>query len=189
MNLLTTPTACVMSGLVHIIAFIRLSTTDALGTRDFSILSASLLGLIREEQLIESGVEIGLQSCMLKRRKIISKYFFWESQIFLSFLSRCICIPEILVCWFQVLLLIVPSQLRLQFLDLNFVGAYLQHVIHIQHQWSKHPVCCNRGLWRNQISGTNTWALFKPYWDLFNHANQVFLFFNAFWLEHHFISA
>jgi len=148
-----------MSGLVHIIAFIRLSTTDALGTRDFSILSASLLGLIREEQLIESEFEIGLQSCMLKRRKIISKYFFWESQTFLSFLSVWICILEILVCWFQVLLLILPSQLCLQFLDLNFVGAYLQHVIHIQHQWSKHPVCCNRGLWMNQIFGTNTWAL------------------------------
>jgi len=160
MNLLTTLTACAMSGLVHIIAFIRLSTTDALGTRDFSILSTSLLGLICEEQLIENGVEIGLQSCILKRRKIISKYFFWESQTFLSFfLSRWICIPEILVCWFQVLLLILPSQLCLQFLDLKFVGAYLQHVIHIQHQWSKHPVCCNRGLWRNQISCTNTWAL------------------------------
>jgi len=77
-----------MSGLVHMITFISLSTTDALGTRDFSILSTSLLRLIREEQLIESGVEIGLQSCMLKRRKIISKYFFWESQTFLSFLSR-----------------------------------------------------------------------------------------------------
>jgi len=76
MNQLTTPITCAMSGLVHIIAFIRLSTTDALGTQGFSILSASLLGLIREEQLIESGVEIGLQSYMLKRRKIISKYFF-----------------------------------------------------------------------------------------------------------------
>jgi len=85
MNLLTTLTACAMSGLVHIIAFIRLSTTDALDTRDFSILSASLLGLAREEQLIESGVEIGLQSFMLKHHKIISKYFFWESQTFLSF--------------------------------------------------------------------------------------------------------
>jgi len=72
MNLLTTLTTWEMSGLVHIIAFIRLSTTDAISTRDFSILYASLLNFIHEEQLIESGVEIGLQSCMLKRHKIIS---------------------------------------------------------------------------------------------------------------------
>ncbi|KAK9121611.1 hypothetical protein Syun_019228 [Stephania yunnanensis] len=40
-----------------------------------SSLLHSLLGLILEDnlKLIESGVEIGLQSCMLKRRKIFFK--------------------------------------------------------------------------------------------------------------------
>jgi hypothetical protein len=64
-----------MSGLVHIMANIKLPTTDAYGTRDLSILSASLLGDILKDnlKLIGSGVEIGLQSCMLKRRKIFFK--------------------------------------------------------------------------------------------------------------------
>ncbi|KAK9086482.1 hypothetical protein Syun_028876 [Stephania yunnanensis] len=72
---LTTPTACAMSGRVQIIANIKLPTADAYGFRDISILSSSLLGLILEDnlKLIESGVEIGLQSCMLKRRKIFFK--------------------------------------------------------------------------------------------------------------------
>ncbi|RDX72048.1 hypothetical protein CR513_48528, partial [Mucuna pruriens] len=51
MNLLTTPTACAMSGLVQIMAYIRLPTADAYGTRDISILSSSLLGLILEDNL------------------------------------------------------------------------------------------------------------------------------------------
>ncbi|KAL9388103.1 hypothetical protein Peur_018867 [Populus x canadensis] len=72
---LTAPTACAMSGLVHIMANIKLPTADAYGTRDISILSASLLGDILEDnlKLTGSGVEIGLQSCMLKRRKIFFK--------------------------------------------------------------------------------------------------------------------
>jgi len=74
-NRLTTPTACVMYGHVHIMAYIRLPTVDAYGTRDIFILSASLLGLILEDNLkfTGSGVEIGLQSCMLKRRKTFLK--------------------------------------------------------------------------------------------------------------------
>jgi hypothetical protein len=54
---------------------IKLPNADAYGTRDISILSASLLGDILEDnlKLIGSGVEIGLQSCMLKRRKIFFK--------------------------------------------------------------------------------------------------------------------
>jgi len=72
---LTTLIACAMFGLVHIIANIKLSTADAYGTRDISILSASLLGdiLVDNLKLIRSGVEIGLQFCMLKRRKIFFK--------------------------------------------------------------------------------------------------------------------
>jgi len=55
-------------------ANIKLPTIDAYRTQDISILSASLLGDILEDnlKLIGSGVEIGLQSCMLKRRKISS---------------------------------------------------------------------------------------------------------------------
>jgi hypothetical protein len=64
-----------MSDLVHIMANIELLTTDAYDTQDISILSASLLEDILEDnlKLIGSGVEIGLQSCMLKRRKIFFK--------------------------------------------------------------------------------------------------------------------
>jgi hypothetical protein len=64
-----------MSGLVHIMENIKLSTADAYGNRDISIISASLLGDILEDnlKLIGSGVEIVLQSCMLKRRKIFFK--------------------------------------------------------------------------------------------------------------------
>jgi len=60
MNLLTTFTACAMSSLVQIIAYIRLPTTDAYDTRDISILFASLLGLILKDeiQLIGNGVEM-----------------------------------------------------------------------------------------------------------------------------------
>jgi len=72
---LTAPTACAMSGLVHIMENIKLSTADAYGNRDISIISASLLEDILEDnlKLIGSGVENGLQSCMLKRRKIFFK--------------------------------------------------------------------------------------------------------------------
>jgi hypothetical protein len=54
---------------------IKLSTADAYGTQGISILYAALLGDILEDnlKLIGSGVEIGLQSCMLKRRKIFFK--------------------------------------------------------------------------------------------------------------------
>jgi hypothetical protein len=64
-----------MSGLVHIMENIKLSTADAYGNRDISIISASLLEDILEDnlKLIGSGVENGLQSCMLKRRKIFFK--------------------------------------------------------------------------------------------------------------------
>jgi hypothetical protein len=56
-------------------ANIKLPTADAYGTRDISILSASLLGDMLEDnlKLIGNGVEIDLQSCMLKRRKIFFK--------------------------------------------------------------------------------------------------------------------
>ncbi|KAK9183149.1 hypothetical protein WN944_026298 [Citrus x changshan-huyou] len=58
---LTAPTACAMSGLIHIIANIKLSTTDAYGTRDICFLSASLLGNILDDnlKLRGSGVEVG----------------------------------------------------------------------------------------------------------------------------------
>jgi hypothetical protein len=54
---------------------IKLSTADAYGTRDISILSVLLLGDILKDnlKLIRSGVEIGLESCMLKRCKIFFK--------------------------------------------------------------------------------------------------------------------
>ena len=72
---LTVPIACGMSGLVQIMANIKFPTADAYGTRDISILSASLLGLILEDnlKLTGRGVEIGLLSCMLKRHKILFK--------------------------------------------------------------------------------------------------------------------
>jgi hypothetical protein len=72
---LAAPSAYAMSGLVHIMTNIKLHTADAYGTRDISILSASLLGDILEDnlKLIGNGVEIGLQSCMLKRLKIFFK--------------------------------------------------------------------------------------------------------------------
>ena len=68
-------TASAMSGLVHFIANIKLLTAVAYGTRDISFLFASLLGHILEDnlKLTGSGVEIDLQSCMLKRRKIFFK--------------------------------------------------------------------------------------------------------------------
>jgi hypothetical protein len=72
---LTAPTTYAMSGLVHIMTNIKLPTADAYGTQDISILSASLLRDIVEDnlKLIGSGVKIGLQSCMLKRHKIFIK--------------------------------------------------------------------------------------------------------------------
>ena len=72
---LTAPTACAIFGLVQIITNIKLLTADAYGTRDISFLSALLLGHILEDnlKLTGSGVEIDLQSCMLKRRKIFFK--------------------------------------------------------------------------------------------------------------------
>jgi len=59
---LTALTVCAMSGLVHIMTNIKLSTTDAYVTRDIPILSTSLLVDILEDnlKLIGSGVEIGL---------------------------------------------------------------------------------------------------------------------------------
>nr|GFB29724.1 retrovirus-related Pol polyprotein from transposon TNT 1-94 [Tanacetum cinerariifolium] len=54
---LTTPTACAMSGLVQIIANIKLPTADAYGTRDIFILFFSLLGLILEDNLTSVGNE------------------------------------------------------------------------------------------------------------------------------------
>ena len=74
-NQLTTLTACVMSGLVHIMAYIRLSTADVYDTRDIFILSTSLLGFIPEDNLnsYEVGVEIGIQFCMLKHHKTLLK--------------------------------------------------------------------------------------------------------------------
>ena len=72
---LIAPTACAMSGLVHIIANIKLPTTDAYGTRDIYFLSGSLVGHILEDnlKLRGSGVEINLHSYMLKRHKIFFK--------------------------------------------------------------------------------------------------------------------
>ena len=68
---LTTLSACAMFGLVQIIANIKLSTVDAYDTRDISFLFTSLVGHILEDnlKLTGSGVEIGLQSYILKRRK------------------------------------------------------------------------------------------------------------------------
>ena len=72
---LTAPITCAMFGLVHIIVNIKLPIIDAYGTRDVSIFSASLLGLILEDnlKLTGRGVKIGLLFCMLKRRKILFK--------------------------------------------------------------------------------------------------------------------
>ena len=72
---LAAPTACAIYGLVHIMTIIKLHTADAYDTQDIYILSASLLGDILEDnlKLIGCGVEIGLQSYMLKRRKIFIK--------------------------------------------------------------------------------------------------------------------
>ena len=72
---LTAPTACAMFGLIHIMTNIKLATVDAYGTRDISILSVSLLSDIFENnlKLTGSGVEIGLQSRILKLSKIFIK--------------------------------------------------------------------------------------------------------------------
>ena len=72
---LTAPTACAMFGLVHIIVNIKLPTVDAYGTRDISFFSALLVEHIFEDnlKLIGSGVEISLQSYMLKRCKSFFK--------------------------------------------------------------------------------------------------------------------
>nr|GEW23329.1 zinc finger, CCHC-type [Tanacetum cinerariifolium] len=67
---LTTPTVCaIMSGLVQIIANIKLPTADAYGTQNISILSSLQLGLILEDNLRSggNGVDIDLQSCILNR--------------------------------------------------------------------------------------------------------------------------
>ncbi|GKA08885.1 hypothetical protein Tco_0688216 [Tanacetum coccineum] len=76
--------ACAMSDLVQIITNIKLPTADAYGTRDISILSFSLLGLILEDNLtsVGNGVDIGLQSCILKPLQIFFTLTFCESQNF-----------------------------------------------------------------------------------------------------------
>nr|GEX44625.1 zinc knuckle CX2CX4HX4C [Tanacetum cinerariifolium] len=56
---LTTPTACAKSSLLQIIANIKFPTVDAYGTRDISILSSSLLGLILEDNLTSVGNRVG----------------------------------------------------------------------------------------------------------------------------------
>ena len=73
--LLTTVFTCTISILVHIIVNVKFPTTDAYNTQDISFLFTSLLGHILEDnlKLIGSGVEIDLQSDMLKRRKIFFK--------------------------------------------------------------------------------------------------------------------
>ena len=72
---LIVPTAYAISKILQTIANIKLSTADAYSTRDISILLASLLGLILDDnlKLVGRGVGIGLQSCMLKRCKIVFK--------------------------------------------------------------------------------------------------------------------
>ena len=74
-NRLTNPTTCAIFGLVQIMAYIRLPTTNAYNIRDIFILSASLVGHTPEDnlQFTGSGVETGLQSCMLKHYKIFLK--------------------------------------------------------------------------------------------------------------------
>ncbi|KAE8731991.1 Pectinesterase 1 [Hibiscus syriacus] len=67
---LTTPITCAMSGLVHIIANIKLPTTDAYNTRDISILSYSLLGL---QFLLASPSSIVKHlSCLLPPRMLMA---------------------------------------------------------------------------------------------------------------------
>ena len=94
---LTAPTACAMSGLVHIIANIKLLTADAYSTWDISFFYASLLGHILEDnlKLTGSGVEIDLQSCMLNRARFSSSSSSEKAKSSCYF-CRWICIPKIL---------------------------------------------------------------------------------------------
>ena len=52
---LTIPTGCVIFGLVHIIANIKLPITDAFSTQDIFFLSASLLRHILEDNFKLTG--------------------------------------------------------------------------------------------------------------------------------------
>ena len=72
---LTAPTTYAMSGSIHIIVNIKLPTANVYDTQDISFIFASLLGHILKDnlKLIGSGVQIGLQSCILKRLNIFFK--------------------------------------------------------------------------------------------------------------------
>ena len=67
MYLLTTPTACAISGLVQTIAYIKLPTLDAYGTLDIYSISSWVLGHISLISLkqIEKGVLTGFSFYIL----------------------------------------------------------------------------------------------------------------------------
>src|ERR1700733_12907034 len=84
-NLLNTPTACAMSGLVQTIAYIKLPTTLAYGTRDILSSSSCVLGHCLADNLTPTGTGtfMGLLSCILNLWSIVSTYFLWFNHSFL----------------------------------------------------------------------------------------------------------
>jgi hypothetical protein len=81
---LTAPTTYAMSDLVHVMTHIQLINIDAYGTQDISIITALFLGDILYDtlKLTRNEVEIGLQSCMLKRCKIFLDNSFVKAKSF-----------------------------------------------------------------------------------------------------------
>ncbi|KAL0683372.1 hypothetical protein Bca4012_050220 [Brassica carinata] len=86
-----------MSGLIHTIAYMRLSTADAYGVVFISSFSFSLVGLCFELSLKcpPSGVLTGFSLCMLNLSNTLSTYRSWDNHRSFFGLSRVIFIPRI----------------------------------------------------------------------------------------------
>jgi hypothetical protein len=74
--LLTTPTACAISGLVQTIAYIKLPTGDEYGTLDMYSISSCVLGHISLINLkwLAKGVLTGFAFCILNLSNTFSVY-------------------------------------------------------------------------------------------------------------------
>ena len=97
MYLLTTPTACAISGLVQTIAYIKLPTAEAYGTSAMWSRSSAILGDCSFYNLkwFVNGVVLGLASLTLNLLGIFSMYNSWDRFKVSADLSREIFIPKI----------------------------------------------------------------------------------------------
>ena len=97
MNLLTTPTACEMSGLVDTITYIKFPTIFSYGTRGIYYFFSVVLGLETEEslKLEANGTLTGFTLFIPKFSSIFSTYFYCDNQSLPFFMSLCISMPKI----------------------------------------------------------------------------------------------